>query len=84
VARSDRMGVDVETLTAVLGPAGAGAAMVSAICAWLGTRRNVKLRVEGPAGVAEFDARMGADQARRMLAVMGGMTGLTPPPNAAS
>jgi hypothetical protein len=80
--RPERMGIDAETLIAILGPAGAGAALLSAISAFLASRRNVKVRVEGPRGAVELDARMSADDTSRHIHAAGIMTGLIPAPDA--
>ncbi|MFC7534752.1 hypothetical protein [Actinoplanes sp. GCM10030250] len=84
VVHEERMGIDVETITAILGPAGAGAALISAVSAFLTTRRNVKIRVEGPQGAIDLDARMSAGDIDRHLRQAGTMTGLVPAPDATS
>jgi hypothetical protein len=72
------MGVDAETIRAVIESGTAAAALITSIGAWLNTRRQVKLRVEGPKGVIDLEsARTGADL-DRLLEDVGRKTGLVP------
>ncbi|MEV6300149.1 hypothetical protein AB0M02_12165 [Actinoplanes sp. NPDC051861] len=85
VVREEEMGLDAEMIMAVLGPAGAGAALLSAISAFLtarGPRNNVRIRVEGPDGSVELDARMKTDDIDDFLRRTGAMTGLAQAPDA--
>jgi hypothetical protein len=76
VVQDGHMGVDVEMLTAILGP-GSGAALMTAIGAYLGSRRRVRIRVEGPKGSVELDGQAGA-ATHNLLADACVMTGLMP------